>query len=276
MISDLIPTSWTVFGLEFHAYGLIVGLALVVSWWLIARRLEQLGWSNTTQLDLAGFGIVLLGVVGARAWHVVTDWPLYQAQPLAALQIWQGGLSILGAVAGGMVGAWLVSRLWSTGPSWLTWLDAAAFGLPIGQAIGRWANFLNQELYGYPTALPWGVVIDSDHRLPQFVNLPVGTRFHPLFAYEMIATAPAGLGWWWLASAAGERWRPRWWRLGSGAWFAGYVWYYSVVRFCLDWARPDKALGWANLGLNQLILLGIVVVTTVWLWVIHRRSNLVT
>lgn len=275
MNEGLVPTSWTVFGFEFHAYGLIVGLALVVSWWLIAKRLTRLGWSDTNRLDLAGLSIVLFGVFGARVWHLATDWSLYQAHPWAAIQIWQGGLSILGAVAGGMVGAWLVTLVWSSGPNWLTWLDSAVFGLPIGQAIGRWANFVNQELYGYPTTLPWGISIDAKHRLPQFANLAVETRFHPLFAYEMIATASAGLVWWWLASPAGERWRPAWWHLGSGAWFASYVWYYALVRFSLDWARPDKTVGWGNLGVNQLVLLGIVIMMTFWLLVIYRRLSLV-
>lgn len=229
-------------GITFHLYGLLVGLGVVVAFSLAERKLR----TYTTALSEYGWAMVAVGVgavLGARLYHVATDWALYRDNLTAIWQLWQGGLSIIGAVLGGGVALWGWARWrrWSVQTTW-TILDALAFGVPFGQAIGRLGNWVNQELYGPPTTAPWGVFIEMPARVPDYQAY---SHFHPLFAYEAIPLLVFGVCLW--------KWGKR--PLGQGWYLWLYLAFYSLLRFGLDFLRLDTAapIG-LGLGVNQIVM----------------------
>jgi len=183
---------------------------------------------------------IVLGLVGARLYHVFSSprggmvgWAYYRAHPIEALYIWEGGLGIYGAIVGGLLGVLLYA--WRAGLRPLKWLDYAAPGLALGQAVGRWGNFVNQELYGPPTDLAWGLVIDPEHRIAPYNDLqlyPPETLFHPTFLYESIWC----LSLFAVLAITAHRFRDR---LRNGEVFLGYLMGYSAGRFFLEYLRPD-------------------------------------
>lgn len=176
------------FGLTFHPYGLIVGVAFVVGWEFLrlACKKYQISFDK---IKTSVVMILIGGFIFARLWHGVTDWHLYAQNPTALLYVWQGGLSIIGGIIGGClvaIGLILFQRRPQPSESKLSFLlltDLVVHALPIGQILGRLGNFVNQELYGLPTQLPWGIYIDVEHRLG---NVVTQSHFHPLFLYEML------------------------------------------------------------------------------------------
>ncbi|HMO11213.1 MAG TPA: prolipoprotein diacylglyceryl transferase, partial [Actinotalea sp.] len=170
-------------------------------------------------------------------------------EPVRALYVWEGGLGIWGAVALGAVGAYIGCR--RQGVSFPVFADALAPGLLVAQAIGRIGNWFNQELFGGPTTLPWGLEIDDRHLPEGFAS---GTLFHPTFLYEMV---------WNLAGAALSIWLDRRWRLGHGRAFWLYVIVYSTGRLWIEMVRIDPAQTILGLRLNVwtsiLVLIGALV-----------------
>jgi phosphatidylglycerol---prolipoprotein diacylglyceryl transferase len=173
--------------ISIHWYGIIIATAVLAGALLgsaEARRrgedVEQ-GWSMLLV-------VIVTSVVGARVYHVIHEWgPVYSKDPWLIPQIWNGGIGIPGAIIGGTIGIWWFTR--RNHLPFARWLDIFAPALLLGQAIGRLGNFVNQELYGPPTTLPWGIPIDVQHRVPPWdpISYPVDTtRFVPLFAYEAI------------------------------------------------------------------------------------------
>lgn len=261
-----------ILGIPVHLYGLIVGTAAVVGIELAIRRAKLAGL-NADQLWSSVWPVLVGGLIGARAWHVVTDWPLYQTQPLNALAFWQGGLSVLGAMLGGAIGLWAYSRLARSPIKLAMLLDLSVFGLPAAQAIGRWGNFVNQELYGLPSSLPWAITIDPQFRLPGFEGQ---STYHPLFAYELLLTGAFG-GWLWWHDRRHQLQRQRplavtHQLIGTGSYALLYGWYYSGVRLLLDFIRIDKTASIIpSLGTNQVVLVIIWVVLGWWLY--QRRQT---
>jgi phosphatidylglycerol:prolipoprotein diacylglycerol transferase len=251
------PSSFTIIGITLHFYGLIIGVAMItvtrISEWLLQKQ----GHKGEAIWDIA-FWVILAGLIGARAWHVATDWPLYTNDWVKSLYVWQGGMSILGGVAGGMVGLYFCQHsLKKYGLNVRTILDVFAISLPFGQAIGRLGNWVNQELYGYPTNLPWKLFIDQQHRVQGFETYQF---FHPLFAYEAIALVVIGLGLWKLSQKKS-------FEIGKGALVLLYFILYSGVRFLLEFLRIEKTtLGQSALGVNQIIM-GIVCITFLGLFI---------
>lgn len=244
------------FGLSFHLYGLIIGVAAVVSWYALQRVAEryQIFWNDTRWVFLSIFAT---SFVTARLWHGLTDWSLYQANPIALLAVWRGGMSIIGAIIGGLFATLVLSQVLKRSrhsvqtPFFYT--DLLVHALPIGQALGRVANYVNQELYGLPTSLPWGILIDPAHRLPQVQS---ATHFHPLFLYESLLTA----------AIAVVLWRKRW-QIGRGRATAVYGLLYGLGRFLLDFLRIDRGDHlFFGLGWNQVALLCLVAVSGFVLW----------
>ncbi|MEN8253768.1 MAG: prolipoprotein diacylglyceryl transferase, partial [Patescibacteria group bacterium] len=190
--------SFSIFGLTFYFYGLIIAVAIFIAVYLIEIKSKKLDISEKYFWNLV-FWILLGGVIGARVWHLITDFHLYVDNFWGIFKIWDGGLSILGAIFGGVLSLRLVSRgsrikhvLSLSNVSGMTlWvvLDLAIFGLPFGQAIGRLANYFNQELYGWPTNLPWAIYINPENRALRFKEFGY---YHPLFAYEALATFSFG------------------------------------------------------------------------------------
>lgn len=248
-----------------HFYGFILGIAIVVGIYLVEfqakkQKIELVGFNNLIWVVLIG------GILGARVHHVITDYHLYQNSWLGIFKIWQGGLSIIGAVMGGVIaiGGWLrvVKRGGKLNLS--TILDLSVFGLPVAQAIGRWGNFVNQELYGLPTNLPWGTYIQLSNRLPGF---EIYSHFHPLFFYEMFL----------MLSFAGVVWFGQNFKLfsgftiGSGRWFVFYVFYYSFIRFWLDFIRIDKIHFLSTVFSENQVLLLIVMIIICSYWIMKKQ-----
>jgi len=259
----------------FHWYGFILGLSVVLGTGLLQKKAGQLGYS-TAAIDRLLVWVIIGGMVGARFWHFLTDFPLYQHDLLGIFKIWNGGLSILGAVMGGSLTAaavirWQQSREKSTAAKiqLVEVLDLAVFGLPLAQALGRLGNYVNQELYGLPTTLPWAITIDPAHRLAGY---QAWATYHPLFAYEMVALCLfGGWAWWWAARpVVSTKWLTG--DVGSGRWFSVYLIYYSGLRFGLDFLRLDTTtLPGLNLGINQVVLL--IIFFSAMLFLYQKRKQ---
>ncbi|MCS6872894.1 MAG: prolipoprotein diacylglyceryl transferase, partial [Anaerolineae bacterium] len=215
-------------------YALILISGMVVGAYLAARRAPKFGLDPKYIWDGLTWAIIP-GLIGARIYHILTPSPAsglttqyYLANPLQMLAIWNGGLGIYGAIIGGIVGIWLYARRQKQ--PLLRWLDLVAPSMAIGQAIGRWGNFVNQELYGAPSDLPWAIYIRPENRLPDYTAFE---RFHPLFLYEslwMLGTALVLIGLAW-------RWRER---ARHGTITLLYIISYATIRFLLDFLRLDS------------------------------------
>ena len=170
-----------------HYYGIIIMSGALLAAFLTAFEARRKGEDPEFVWD--ALSVVLIGgVLGARIWHILTPPPsmveqgittmFYLTHPLDALAIWRGGLGIPGGVIGGALAMYIYTR--RRGVSFAVWADLAAPAVALAQAIGRWGNFVNQELYGAPSDLPWAIPIDLQHRVPGFETFE---RFHPLFLY---------------------------------------------------------------------------------------------
>jgi phosphatidylglycerol---prolipoprotein diacylglyceryl transferase len=244
-------------------YGVIIMIGALAGGWLATRLARRRGLN--TELVWDAFLYVLIGgILGARLWHILLPSEsdaakglttlFYLTHPLDALAIWKGGLGIPGAVIGGALLLYLYCRRAKL--SFSTWADVAAPALALGQAIGRWGNFVNQELYGMPSDLPWAIRIDPIHRLPEFINVE---RYHPLFLYESL---------WNFLNMGLLLWldrRPSKW-LKDGDLFLIYLVTYPVGRFLLEFLRLDVARV-AGINANQTIMLVIALLfAMVFIW----------
>jgi prolipoprotein diacylglyceryl transferase len=218
---------WHIGPVPIRAYALCIILGIVLAIWLGERRWVARGGIAGEVSDLAIWAVPF-GLVGGRLYHVITDWHLYFGEdknPVTALYVWRGGLGIWGAIALGAVGVWIGARL--RGIKLLPLLDALAPGVLVAQAVGRWGNWFNQELYGRPTDLPWGLEIDVAHRPSQYLDV---TTYHPAFLYECL---------WNLAAFALLVWLDRRFRLGHGRVLALYVMLYTAGRGWIENLRID-------------------------------------
>jgi len=164
-----------------HWYGIIFAFVITLGTLLAANEAQRRG-ENPDHVWNSVLIVVLLGLIGGRLYHVIHEWnALYKNNPIAVFYIWNGGLAIYGGLAGGFIGLLLYAR--GAKINLLRWMDIVAPSLILGQAIGRWGNFINQELYGQPTNLPWAVYIDPQYRLPGYEGY---STFQPLFLYESL------------------------------------------------------------------------------------------
>ena len=229
---------WHLGPIPIRAYALAILAGILVAIWLGNKRWIARGGEPGVVGDVAIWAVPF-GIVGARLYHVATDWELYFAEgedPLEALQIWDGGLGVWGAIALGGVGAWIACR--RRGIPLPAVADALAPGIVLAQAIGRWGNWFNQELFGRPTDLPWGLEIDRELRPSQFVE---AETFHPTFLYESL---------WCIGVALVLLWADRKFRMGHGRVFALYVARYTVGRGWIESLRIDPANEVLGLRLN--------------------------
>ena len=220
---------WYVGPVPLRAYGIIIAVGMVVALAWASRRYGRRGGDPDLLFDLALWAIPL-GIVGARLYHVITSPEQYfgpGGDPWQVWQIWRGGLGIWGAVALGAVGAWIGAR--RAGARLGPVADSLAPALLVGQAIGRWGNWFNQELFGAPTSAPWGLRIDALHMPPGY---PPGTLFHPTFLYECL---------WNLAGAALIVWLEKRLRFKAGQVFALYLMVYTAGRVWIEALRIDDA-----------------------------------
>ena len=213
-------------------YGLFIAIGVAVATWLTARELARKGYDGTLALD-ALFFVVPLGLIGARVYHVITDYDLYDGNPHSffpgVFEIWNGGLGIYGAVIGGFLGFLIFARLRQVNP--LVLADAAAPGLILAQAIGRWGNYFNQELFGRPSSLPWAIEIAPENRPSGFAS---EATFHPTFLYESLWNVLVCFILLFVARRFADS-------LKNGDIALLYVCLYSVGRFFVETLRIDPA-----------------------------------
>ena len=245
--------------LRLNAYGLMIALGAIAATWLMGRRLDARKWGTRDDASAIAMWAVPAGVVGARIYHVITDWERFDGRWLDALKIWKGGLGIWGGLLlGTIVGLWVAKRRGLRPAETLTIVAPA---LPLAQAIGRFGNWFNQELFGRATTLPWGLEIDDKHLPDGFAS---GTLFHPTFLYEAIGN---------IVLMAVLLQVDRRARLRPGHLFFVYVAGYATLRFFVEGLRIDPAKSAGGLRLNQWTSIVMVAVSVAVLVVWRPRST---
>jgi prolipoprotein diacylglyceryl transferase len=250
---------WHLFGfIPIRGYAIMIILGVVVAVWLGEKRWIARGGEPGTIVDIAVWAVPF-GLVGARLYHVITDYELYfdkGKDPFNALRVWDGGLGIWGGIALGTLGAYIACR--RRGASLLAVADACAPGIVLAQAIGRWGNWFNQELYGRPSTLPWAVEIDQGHRL---LTPDLGT-YQPTFLYESL---------WCIGVAILVIWAERRFKLTYGRAFALYVAAYTVGRAWIEWLRVDTAHHILGLRLNDWTCLIVFIGAVAYMYVTRDK-----
>lgn len=267
------PVIFTIGPLSLRWYGLLIVAGIMLAAWVGARYVERKGQNPDDMWDLL-LWVLIPGLIGARLYYVFIQSPrgpeglqYYLDNPWTILQIWSGGIHIFGGfIFGGL--ALLFYARWRR-LNLPVFLDGLGLGLPLGQAVGRWANFINQELYGPPTTLPWGLHIDPEHRIAPYDNLqlyPESTNFHPLFLYESLWNF-IGFGLlFWISRRFEERLLP-------GDIILLYLIWYPLGRFCIEFIRTDS---WFFPGtpFNAVhVLSALAVIGSIILLIVrHRRA----
>ena len=250
--------SFSIGPLTIHFYALCILLGIFLGWSLARRRFVNRGGQGES-METMVVAAVLAGIVGARVYHVLTRWQDYFGagrDPWSALRIWEGGLGIIGGVTFGAIVVLVHCRRHHY--SFPTMADVFAPGILLAQGVGRLGNWVNQELFGKPTSLPWGLEIDPEHRPRDFRQYET---FHPTFLYEML---------WNFGGVGVLLWAEKRFRLGNGRVFMLYVAWYGLGRFLMEQLRLDPAnlvLGLRINGFAALVLLVIGVVGFVLLGV---------
>ncbi len=253
-----------------HYYGIILMLGAVAAAFLARHEARRRNLDGELVWDAMIYAL-LGGIIGARLWHLALpsasevaltgrDVWYNLTHPLVFFEFWNGGLGIPGAVIGGVLGMYIFCRRRKL--NFLQWLDIGAPGLALAQAVGRWGNFVNQELYGSPSSLPWAITIDPDHRLPAYKDQ---ATYHPLFLYESL---------WSLMNMAVLLWVGRRYpdRLKNGDIFLLYLVIYPTGRFLLEFLRLDTAqVGGFNA--NQTFMAVIAVASALVLFWRHRPGG---
>ncbi len=272
------PVVFSIGPFTVHWYGLIIVIGVLAAAFVATRQARLYGENPDHVWDMLTW-VLILGIIGARLYHVFSrptgdfaGWDYYRQHPIDIIAFWKGGfrgLGIFGAVAGGIAAVALYT--WRKGLNFARWVDIGMPGLLLAQAIGRFGNYVNQELYGPPTNLPWGVKIDASHRFGPYKDLvkyPVETtRFHPTFFYESAWNFVGFVLLLWASRRFKERLLPGDLLLLYGIW-------YPLGRFWVEMFRPDAwVLGVGSLTTAQFISLVSIVVCTVALIVRHTRKR---
>jgi prolipoprotein diacylglyceryl transferase len=243
-----------------HMYGLMLLLGIAAGAWLTAIRWRRRGGDWDLILRCTVWGVAF-GIVGARLYHVITSWSEVPDEWWGPFAVWKGGLGIWGGIAGGVIAGAVVAK--RAGQSVRELMDVFAPGILLAQAIGRWGNWWNQELFGEPTDLPWALEIGVEHRPAGFF---AEETFHPVFLYEFLWNL-AGVG---LLLLIGWRFRIR-----APGLFALYVAYYCFGRFFEELIRIDPSHEFAGLRLNAWVSIVLFVLSVAffiwWQFVRPRR-----
>lgn len=250
--------------LELRAYGLLIAVGVFVAVWIWGKRLAKAGIGGSEQATNVALWAVPAGVIGARLYHVATEWERFSDKPGDIVKIWEGGLGIPGGMLLGIVVGAIAIRRESMPIGLALW--AAAPALPVAQAIGRWGNWFNQELFGGPTSLPWGLEVDPVKA--RAAGYTADTLFHPTFLYESL---------WNLALAGvlvlvGRRWAQA--RYPERL-LAVYVLGYGIGRLWIEGLRIDPTKEGGGLRLNQWMSIVLIIGGIAYLgirYVQQRRS----
>ena len=246
-------------------YALIIMAGVVAAAWLSTVEAKRRGLKSDFVWDALPW-VVIGGIIGARLWHIFTPpasmveqgitTKFYLTRPLDAIAIWKGGVGIPGGIIGGALALFIFTR--KTKTSFLQWADIIAPGLALAQAIGRWGNFVNQEVYGSPSTLPWAITIDAVHRLPAFREY---ATYHPLFLYESLLNLLTMA----ILLVVGRKLKDR---LKNGDIFLMYLVMYPTIRFFLEFLRLDPSPV-AGININQTIM-GIVAIASLATLILRR------
>ena len=253
-------------------YGILLVAGMITAAWMASRYVTRRGEDGEKVWDMLVW-VLIPGLIGARLYYVFVQSPRgpegfgrFMENPITILQIWTGGIHIYGALILGGLSLILFAR-WNK-LNLPVYLDGLGIGVPLGQAIGRWANFINQELYGPPTTLPWGLRIAPEHRIPpyhDFARFPESTHFHPLFLYESLWNF-IGFGLiFWLSRRFANKLRP-------GDLFLCYLIWYPLGRFFIEFIRTDSWF-FAGTPFNVVHLISAVVIVGSVIALILRHRN---
>ncbi len=257
------PIAFQLGPIPVYWYGLGYALGLAAAAWLMTREARRRG--EDAELIPNGLIVVALAaLIGGRLYHVIDQWRLYQDDLFKIILPPYTGLGAFGGLLTGVLAMYVYTRIKRV--SFWTWADIVAPGVFVMQGIARWGNFFNQELYGSPTTLPWGIAIECVHRIPAYTCDKVAetAHFHPLFLYESISGLLGAATLLWLARRYGSRLRP-----GDLA-MVFFIWY-SAVRFVLEFLRADN---WTFFGIAtaQVVSL-LVILTAVSVLIIRHRPG---
>jgi len=252
---------WYLGPVPLRGYAFAIILGIVAAIWISERRWEARGGTRGEIADLAVWAVPF-GLLGGRIYHVLTDSDRYfgvDGNPWEILYVWRGGLGVWGAIAFGAVGVIFGCKL--NGIKVLPVIDTMAPGVLVAQALGRWGNWFNQELFGKPTDLPWGLEIDIAHRPSGYLDQET---FHPTFLYESM---------WCLVAAGLLVWADRRWKLGHGRVVALYVMLYTVARGLIENLRIDSVQldDVAGLRFNVWTSIVLFVLAAIWFVYAGRR-----
>jgi len=246
--------------LRLNAYGLMIAIGVIAAVRIAGRRAEHKGVGTTEDISSIAMWAVPAGVIGGRAYHVLTDYERFQGQWFDAIKIWQGGLGIWGGVTAGVAVGWWCARRRGLDAWWV--ISCAAPAIAIAQAIGRWGNWFNQELFGRPTKLPWALEVSNNVAVK--AGYTAGTTFHPTFLYESVGCVLLA----WLLIRLERRINP-----ARGRLFAWYVAGYTVLRFGTESLRIDASHNVGGMRLNQWVAIGVFVTAVLFLAVDRLRSR---
>ena len=249
-----------IFSLRFNAYGLMIALGVIAAVWLFKKRLVERGHENPDDAGSIAMVAVPIGIIGARAYHVITDLERFQGNWIDIVKIWHGGLGIWGGITVGVISGIFVARKRKLGIA--VGLTCVAPGLALAQSIGRWGNWFNQELFGKPTTLPWALEISAAKA--KSAGFMAGTTFHPTFLYESLGCLVICIA----LIKIDQKWRPR-----NGRLFAMYVAGYTFLRFFVESLRVDTAKLFGGLRLNQWTSIIVFAIACVYL-IIDRLVEL--
>jgi len=248
----MIPDGFYIGPIKIYFYGIVIMIGVLSAIWISINETKRRNLDSELIWDMVPW-LLIFGIVGARLWHVLTPSEsmgvgpeYYFNHPLEILNTRRGGLGISGAVIGGVLALWIYTRRKNF--NFLTWADIIAPGLALAQAIGRWGNFINQEVYGPPSNLPWAIYIDPAHRLPGFEEF---SRFHPLFLYESIWNLFNFFLLMFISRSFFER-------INQGDIFWIYLIVYPIGRFLLEFIRIDPSYI-SGVNANQITMVIVMV-----------------
>lgn len=226
-------------------YGIFIAIGVAVAWQITERRFTLRGGNGEVLSRILG-RMLIFGFIGARIGYVSTHLSRFEGEWWKVIAVWEGGLALYGGLTAGAIALFVYARKWEASLPDL--LDSLAPALPVAQAIGRWGNYFNQELFGTPTTLPWGVEIDPGHRPVEF---PDATTFHPTFLYESL---------WNIALALAIVWLDKHYPSLRGRLIGIYFLGYGLMRFLLELIRTDTTFRLFGLSRNGWVSVGAMIV----------------
>ena len=245
--------------LRLNAYGLMIALGVIVAVRIAGRRAESRDVATMDEFSSIGMWGVVAGIIGGRAYHVVTSLGSFRGRWVETLYVWHGGLGIWGGIAlGVLVGMWKAKQL-GRDPLWI--VSCAAPAIAVAQAIGRWGNWFNQELFGKPTTLPWALEVSAAKA--KAAGYAAGTTFHRTFLYESVGCLLIA----WALLRIERRTDP-----ARGRLFLVYVALYTAMRFFIEGLRIDPAHRAGGLRLNQWVSIAVFLAAVTSLIISRRRS----